>query len=590
MHVPAAPQFQVEIHPPGWRFPAENSWIAGWIEPPPGQVITDVRARLHHRIVLGLSGLPHPAFPAHAHASGLGFSLLFTPQPGDTVLRLEACDQTGRWREFFRTAISASADAPAHVPSLKFSASLGPLCTALLRQKLRTPQRPWNDLADELVAAFVAEPLDSHPNAPFVGALEEPHSLGRLRYGKIPITGWLAHPSAKITRLAAIIDPLPMIDLPYGLERPDVAGIFPALSGHPHSAFAGEIALPLGLATPVLLKVFATLDDGGTHLIFARRFIPELHGDTGQPPLLTSGPALLRALCALARAAGRHELPRAGLLAAAMKIWSARPRLPAYRPEGFWPRDHSPLLPAAGPTLLAEPGLTLIDPVDDMHVANRVQYFREGRDALALVQAAVAQAGGGPVASILDLPCGFGRVGRWLRTAYPDAHLAVSDTQRAGVEFCIAQLQARGTQAQLDGSHWADLPGPYDIIWCGSLLTHFDRGQWIAHLHRFGERLSPTGVLVFTSHGLLALDIVHSGEKNYGLPPPAAAQLCHDTVAGGFGYVDYADTPGYGISIAQPGWIRELIAQETSLELVAIHPAAWGQHQDVIVCRRRKGN
>jgi Methyltransferase domain len=585
MNASAVRQFAVEVHPPGWRFPAENSWIAGWIEPAPGRMITDVRARLHHRIVLGLSGLPHPAFPAHP--SGLGFSLLFTPQPGDTLLRLEARDESGHWREFFRTEISAATNAPAHVPSLKFSATLAPLSTALLRQKLRTPQRTWDDLADELVAAFVAEPLDSHPNTPFVGALEEPHAVGRLRYGKIPINGWLAHPSAKILRLSAVIDPLPAIALPYGLERQDVAGAFPALSGHPHSAFAGEIALPLGLATPVLLKIFATLEDGGSHLIFARRFIPVLYGDTGQPPLLTSGRALLRALWALSRAAARHGLPRTGVFGAARKTWSARPRISAYRPESFWSSDHASLHSSTGLSLPSEPALTVIDPADDMHVANPVQYFREGRDALAIVQAAVAQTGGGQVTSILDLPCGFGRVGRWLRTAYPEATLSVSDTQKAGVDFCIRELSARGLQAQLDGSHWADLPGPYDIIWCGSLLTHFGREQWITHLRRFGERLSPTGVLIFTSHGLLALDIVHTGEKNYGLPPPAPAQLCSDAVATGFGYVDYADTPGYGISIAQPGWIRELIAQETALELVAIHPAAWGQHQDVIICRRR---
>ncbi len=592
MIAPPCPQFAVEIYPDNWNFPAGNSWIAGWIQPAAGQVITDVRARLHHRVILGLFGLPHPAFTEnHSGQSGTagpGFSFLLSPQPRATLLRLEARDRTGQWREFFRTPIAAAATAATPASTLNLSTSLGALTTALLKQRLRTPQRTWSELADELMAAFVAEPLDSHPNVPFLGTLEEPHVIGRLRYGRIPITGWLAHPSAKITRLSAVIDPLPKLDLPHGLARSDISGAFPSLRDQPHSAFVGEIALPVGLATPVLLKIFAELDHGERHLVFARRFIPQLHGDSGQIPRLTTGREIARALWALFHSAGRHGLSRQNFLRSAQKIWAANPASPAYRSDTFWPSPDENFTRHPVPLPPAQPALTLIDSADDMGVPDISQYFSVGREALILVQEAVAQAGGGRVESILDLPSGFGRVARWFRTAYPAAKLSVCDTQRPGVDFCVQQLNATGVQATLDGSHWAALPGPYDIIWCGSLLTHFDQDQWITHLRRFHERLTPHGVLVFTSHGLLALDIVHSGEKDYGLPPPDVARLCHDAATKGFGYVDYTDTPGYGISIAQPGWIREVIERETELEIIAVRAAAWGQHQDVIVCRRQK--
>lgn len=204
-----------------------------------------------------------------------------------------------------------------------------------------------------------------------------------------------------------------------------------------------------------------------------------------------------------------------------------------------------------------------------------------------MVQQAVARAGGGRVEAILDLPSGYGRVARWFRTEYPTAQLTVSDTLAPGVAFCVEHLGATGVQAAVDGSHWASLPGPYDIIWCGSLLTHFDRDQWINHLRRFAERLSPHGVLVFTSHGLPALEQLQSGEKDYGLPPQEVVRLRTDAVVAGFGYVDYPDTPAYGISMAQPGWISELIAEETNLHVLAYRTSAWDQHQDVIVCTRR---
>ena len=586
----AARKSCIEIHPPDWRFPKEKSWIAGWIQAEAGQVITDVRARIHDRVILGLAGLPHPAFPDQApglpHVVGAGFSFLLAPQRGATLLRLEARDQFGHWTEFFRTPISSASDAPAHQPPAHLSASLGGLATALLRLHRLTPLRPEQELADELVAAFVSEPLDAHPNLPFVGALEEPHTVGRLRYGCVPVTGWLVHPTAKITRLSLVIDPLPVINLPHGLPRHDIGGAFPALDGQKNSAFVGEVVLPIGLVAPVLLKIFAELDHGECHLVFARRFTPQLHGDSGAMPDLVSGRNFIRTVRALHRAAGRQGVPRNGMIRAARKIWSAYQSTPRYGAKNPPPRKSAMPSPAGAPPPAA-PVVTLIDPADGMQVPDRAQYFTEGRDALMLVQAAVAQAGSGTVRAILDLPCGFGRVGRWFRTAYPAATLTACDTQAPGVEFCIEHLGADGVEAKLDGSHWARLPGPYDVIWCGSLLTHFGRSEWINHLRCFSERLAAGGVLVFTSHGLLPLEHLRSGEKNYGLPPDAVAQVRAAVVARGFGYADYADTPGYGISVAQTGWIRELIAQETDLEVLAIHEAGWGQHQDVVVCIRR---
>jgi SAM-dependent methyltransferase len=224
---------------------------------------------------------------------------------------------------------------------------------------------------------------------------------------------------------------------------------------------------------------------------------------------------------------------------------------------------------------------------DDMCAPDTSQYFRLGREALALLQDATSRAGGKKVESILDLPCGYGRVARWLRTAYPEARLTVSDIQGPAVAFCVEHLGATGVQATIDGRHWEALPGPYDLIWCGSLLTHLDRVQWISHLRRFTERLAPQGVLVFTTHGLLALDWLQSGEKDYGLPDDAVARLRASAIGEGFGYVDYADTPGYGISVSQPRWVLELIARETDLHVLDLRVAGWDGHQDVVVCMHR---
>lgn len=589
-------EFAVEIHPRDWHFPAEPCWVAGWIRPKSTRVVTDIRARIGHRIMLGLGGLPHPAVATPPGIPGPGFSFLLNPHPEATLLQLEARDPSGEWFEFFCVRISVAPTAPPVPQRPYLSQSLRRQVIALIRHRMLSPQRAWSWLADDLLASLVAEPLNAHPNPPFIGALEEPHDTGRFRYGVVPVTGWLAHAQGTITRLTAVIDPLPPTDLPYGPARQDIARTFSTLERQPSFVFAGEIALPDDCAEPVLLKIFAELDNGEKHLAFARRFTLQFHRGPGEMPPQISGFTFACAIRALYHAAGRYALSRHGLIQAAYSCWSTHQARTGYRPARrfrakWWSRfPNGAIRPAdmartSGPDLA--PATTVIAQADDMLVRDHTQYLKIGREALTLVQDACALAGCERVEAVLDLPCGHGRVARWLRAAYPKAKLVVSDTQGPGVSFCMDHLGATGAQAMPDGSHWNALPGPYDIIWCGSLLTHFDRDQWLVHLRRFAERLSPGGVLVLTTHGSVALDKLQTGEKDYGLPPEDITRLCDDAVAQGFGYVGYRETPAYGISISQPPWIRELLERETDLRVLSIWESAWDQHQDVVVCRRR---
>lgn len=586
-------QFDVEIFPGDWKFSTQPAWVAGWIQPAAGQLITDVRARLHDRIILGLAGLAHPSVAETLTGQPVstrgGFSFLLSPHPGANLLRLEARSASGQWTEFFRRRISVDPNAKAAPAPPVLSQSLGHLVTALLRRRLRQPKPAWKTHADDLMATFVAEPLDAHPSKPFVGALEEPQGLGRLHHGLIPVTGWLLHLQTRITGLTAVIDSLPVVVLQHGLPRHDLTTVFPGLRDQDTSAFVGQIALPPGLAAPVLLKIYATLDNGEKHLVFARRFSLPYHSGTGEMPPRVSGLAIARAAWALHRAAGKFGVPRRGLIRSAWSIWKNYRAVARYQPKGNLPllgklaaRSRQGL--SRQDSIVTTPVCPVIAPADDMCQLDHAQYFHSGREALILINQARTLAGGSPIESILDLPCGFGRVARWLRMAYPSAHLTVSDIQRPAVEFCIEHLGVTGVPAAHDGHHWALLPGPYDVIWCGSLLTHLDQERWITHLCHFAERLTTRGILVFTAHGRLVLDKLQCGENDYGLPSADIAGLCLRTVTDGFGYVDYPDTPGYGISVAQPAWILETIARETTLHVLDYREAAWDQHQDVIVC------
>ena len=322
-------QFDVEVRPTDWHFPAGPSWIAGWIWPPSGRVVTDLRAWIDGRPFLGLWGLPKPGldekFLGRPGPPYSGFVLQVNPHAGATMLRLEARDQAGDWHEFSRVAIRVSPEAPPCPPLPRLSDRLPELLLAFLRQHGQRPEHPLAAIGDQVVSASLGEPLDSLPNPPFHGALEEPKTLGRIRYGRLAVTGWLAHRSMKITRLSAIADALQESPLLHGLPRTDVGGVFADLPGRETAQFAGYVDLPSGLPAPVLLKVFAEMDNGERHLVFAQRFTPQVIAGAGAPLPPLSRRLFARALWALRGAASRHGLALGGgaLLDATRSAWAA---------------------------------------------------------------------------------------------------------------------------------------------------------------------------------------------------------------------------------------------------------------------------
>jgi len=323
-------QFAVEVHPADWRFPAGPSWLAGWIFAGKNQLVTDLRAWVDRRCFLGLHGQPKPGldekFLGRPGPPYAGFVLQVTPHRGASLLRLEARDVDGTWTEFFRTPITVEANAPDRTEPIALASRLEELVPVLLRLHRQRPDAALDGLADEVLASALAEPLNSLPNPPFHGALEEPRETGRLRHGRLAVTGWLAHRTEKIKRITALADALLESPLLHGIARADVGSVFADLPGREHAQFTGHADFPAGQSAPALLKVFAELENGEKHLVFAQRFNPRViaGADTPLPPL--SKLTLANALRALAGAARRLALPlgtTGALIRATRSAWAA---------------------------------------------------------------------------------------------------------------------------------------------------------------------------------------------------------------------------------------------------------------------------
>lgn len=273
-------QFDIEVHPPSWHFPAGPSWLAGWIAVSDDHYPTDLRVWIDHHPFLGLPGLPKPGmderFLGRAGPPFTGFVAQVTPPRGATQLRLELRTPTGEWREVFRTAITVAPDAAPPAAPVPFAPRLPDLVLDLLRQRARHPQTPWRALAHEVVAAAIATPLDTLPSPPFHGALEEPRTIGRTAGHRLIVTGWLGHRTEAIRRLTAIVDGRNTSPLLHGLVRADVSDVFADLTDRERVQFVGQVDVVPEPGVSALLKIFAELETGEEQLVFAQRFLPRI--------------------------------------------------------------------------------------------------------------------------------------------------------------------------------------------------------------------------------------------------------------------------------------------------------------------------
>jgi SAM-dependent methyltransferase len=231
-----------------------------------------------------------------------------------------------------------------------------------------------------------------------------------------------------------------------------------------------------------------------------------------------------------------------------------------------------------------------IAPGDPMNAfqGGRDLYFVAGQSALRAINLSLLAARRDhPPGQILDFACGAGRVLRTLKAAFPDAALTASDTWGEGVEFCTRVLGATGVVSSHDAGK-IELDGPFDLIWCGSFLTHVDRDQWVAFLRLFESLLAPDGVLVFTTYGRFAAQNLRDGTNPLTLDDRQVAQVLRDYDANGFGFcANIAPDLAHGESVASPEWVCNLLADETDLSLLLYLEQGWLGVQDVVACNRR---
>jgi SAM-dependent methyltransferase len=212
-------------------------------------------------------------------------------------------------------------------------------------------------------------------------------------------------------------------------------------------------------------------------------------------------------------------------------------------------------------------------------------YFEVGESALTQIRAGLSAAEVPAPKKILDLPCGYGRVLRHLRAEFPKAEITAMDINAQAVAFCAKTFAARPVLSRQP--LWeVDAGDAYDLIWCGSLLTHFDAPDWVPTLSYFRDRLAPDGLAIFTTHGELSIRLLAgetigswSGDYHMGKKASAMADAARRT---GFAFGHYGDTQDpYGLSVSTPEWVRSKTAEIAGLTFVSFSREGWFGHHDV---------
>ncbi len=324
----------------------------------------------------------------------------------------------------------------------------------------------------------------------------------------------------------------------------------------------------------------------------AQRALAE-QADRGRRTLEELGPELERLQQQLALAASTEAELRRELLAARTRVEEAdEQRRAEQRTLGAAANGGAAALSNTGVVWNGLAGaLRSFDEDANMTVADRDPMFNGDRDAylaisrsaLGAIVRALAAAGIAQPETILDLPCGYGRVTRALRGAWPTADLVAADQSTAAVAFCVEQFAAKGWE--VEDYPMLEQPGDqlerFDLIWSASLLSSIEPDQIEACLSSLLAMLRRDGVLVAAYHGR------NSTRRFSENSDESLRALAETVVATGVGFCARGAGSALGTTAMTPQWLLPHITRHRTAMVLTVTERGWADHLDVVAIARR---
>jgi SAM-dependent methyltransferase len=242
-----------------------------------------------------------------------------------------------------------------------------------------------------------------------------------------------------------------------------------------------------------------------------------------------------------------------------------------------------------------QPISEVMSPLDDMaHPEwdkHAIHYRSVGTNAIELILNAMLATRKTTVGSILDMPCGFGRVTRHLSAAFPDARLYASDLYINRIQFCAKEFKAVPIASNQDFRK-VEFPEKFDLIWCGSLLTHLPEREFRDALLLFANSLADNGVAIITTLGRASPFVQREVFPYLSQDIYDASKIEEDFARNGFGYADYNEgakffkQEKYGIAFISPSFVLKCLENNPRVTVRGLSERGWDDQQDVVVIHK----
>jgi SAM-dependent methyltransferase len=216
-------------------------------------------------------------------------------------------------------------------------------------------------------------------------------------------------------------------------------------------------------------------------------------------------------------------------------------------------------------------------------------YWQQGSDALSVCVAALISNKRSPPKDILDLPCGSGRVTRHFKAFFPEARIVACDLYETHYSFCSRELGVESCKSE-ENFDRLNFDRKFDLIFCGSLLTHLNERDYKAAIDCIVRSLSDTGIAVISLSGRHGEWVQ---ENKYQYIEPELYKKAMATVSNsGFGYVDYNEQlleaawneqSHYGVAMVRPSFATKHIEGISDVRILGFVERGWDDTQDILV-------
>lgn len=229
---------------------------------------------------------------------------------------------------------------------------------------------------------------------------------------------------------------------------------------------------------------------------------------------------------------------------------------------------------------------TQIHPSDNMCSTGREShYYDVGRDALWNIIQSMMAAGIYNPSRILDFPSGFGRVTRYIRSAFPNITIDVGDIWDEAVNYTSTEFSAN--KIKVDREFTKINAQKYDVIFCGSLLTHLPEHKGIELLEFFREHLTIGGIMIVTCCGRKNLQHEFSNFNSGVFGSLENLQKLNDEYYSGlYAFTNYPGQIDYGRSFTPISWFHSYVANKDDLIISRFSERGWDNNQDVLTLKR----